>query len=90
MRKRNSVCWILLGLVIAAPLAFAEEQASISRLPPLPQPLDPILQDMFDKRRAMGGAVINLTLTTGHARNSPERPAVWHLRSDLRRVRPAA
>ena len=67
MRKRNSVCWILLGLVIAAPLAFAGEQASISRLPPLPQPLDPILQDMFDKRRAMGGAVINLTLTTGHA-----------------------
>jgi hypothetical protein len=67
MGKWNSVCWILLGLVIAAPLAFAEEQASISRLPPLPQPLDPILQDMFDKRRAMGGAVINLTLTTGHA-----------------------
>src|SRR5215469_7817456 len=67
MRKRNSVCWALLGLVIAAPFAFAEEQASISRLPPLPQPLDPILQDMFDKRRAMGGAIINLQLTTGHA-----------------------
>ena len=44
-----------------------EEQASVSRLPPLPQPLDPILQDIFDKRRAMGGAVINLILTTGHA-----------------------
>jgi 4-carboxymuconolactone decarboxylase len=53
--------------VIAAQFAFAEEQTSISRLPPLPQPLDPILQDMFDKRRAMGGAIINLTLTTGHA-----------------------
>jgi alkylhydroperoxidase family enzyme len=39
----------------------------VSRLPPLPQPLDPILQDMFDKRRAQGGAVINLTLTTGHS-----------------------
>jgi len=25
------------------------------------------LQDIFDKRRAMGGAIINLTLTTGHA-----------------------
>jgi alkylhydroperoxidase family enzyme len=63
---------MLLGFVIAlpfafAPFAFAEEQAQVSRLPPLPQPLDPILQDMFDKRRAMGGAVINLTLTTGHA-----------------------
>jgi len=67
MRKRNSACCMLLGLVIAVPFAFAEEQASISRLPPLPQPLDPILQDIFDKRRAMGGAVINLSLTTGHA-----------------------
>jgi 4-carboxymuconolactone decarboxylase len=67
MRKRNFICCALLGLVIAAQFAFAEEQTSISRLPPLPQPLDPILQDMFDKRRAMGGAIINLTLTTGHA-----------------------
>ena len=67
MRKRNLAYCVLLGFVIAAPLASAEEQASISRLPPLPQPLDPILQDMFEKRRAMGGAVINLTLTTGHA-----------------------
>jgi hypothetical protein len=30
------------------------EQRQISRLPPLPQPLDPILQEMFDKRRAQG------------------------------------
>jgi alkylhydroperoxidase family enzyme len=67
MRVRNFVCCVVLSLTIAAPFAFAEEQASISRLPPLPQPLDPILQDMFDKRRAMGGAIINLTLTTGHA-----------------------
>jgi alkylhydroperoxidase family enzyme len=43
------------------------EQQQISRLPPLPQPLDPILQEMFDKRRAQGGAVINLQLATGHA-----------------------
>jgi 4-carboxymuconolactone decarboxylase len=67
MCKRKATCCMLLGLVIAAPFAFAEEQAQISRLPPLPQPLDPILQDMFDKRRAMGGAIINLALTTGHA-----------------------
>jgi len=58
---------VLLSLVPAAPFAFAEEQASISRLPPLPQPLDPILQDMFDKSRAMGGAIINLQLATRHA-----------------------
>ena len=67
MRIQNFMCCVLVGLVIAAPFAFAEEQASISRLPPLPQPLDPILQDMFDKRRAMGGAIINLILATGHA-----------------------
>ena len=67
MCKRKTACCMLLGLFMAAPLAFAEEQVQISRLPPLPQPLDPILQDMFDKRRAMGGAIINLTLTTGHA-----------------------
>jgi alkylhydroperoxidase family enzyme len=36
-------------------------------LPPLPQPLDPVLQEMFNKRRAMGGAVINLYLATGHS-----------------------
>jgi 4-carboxymuconolactone decarboxylase len=67
MRVRNFTCCVLLGLLTVAPFAFAQEQASISRLPPLPQPLDPILQDMFDQRRAMGGAIINLTLTTGHA-----------------------
>ena len=67
MRVRSFICCLLLGLVTAGTFAFAEEQMSISRLPPLPQPADPILQDMFDKRRAMGGAIINLVLTTGHA-----------------------
>jgi alkylhydroperoxidase family enzyme len=67
MRGRGSMCFALLGLFAAAPIALAQEQAPVSRLPPLPQPLDPILQEMFDQRRAMGGAVINLTLTTGHA-----------------------
>jgi len=67
MHIRNFLWCVLLSLVPAAPFAFAEEQASISRLPPLPQPLDPILQDMFDKSRAMGGAIINLQLATGHA-----------------------
>jgi alkylhydroperoxidase family enzyme len=43
------------------------EQQKVSRLPPLPQPLDPILQKMFDDSRAKGGAVINLNIATGHA-----------------------
>lgn len=65
MRKRGFMGFALLGFLVAAPMALAEEP--VSRLPPLPQPLDPILQEMFDQRRAMGGAIINLTLVTGHA-----------------------
>ena len=67
MRKWNFMCCVLLGFLVATPFACAEEQRSVSRLPPLPQPLDPTLQDLFDKTRARGGAVINLMLTTGHA-----------------------
>jgi alkylhydroperoxidase family enzyme len=70
----RTLTWIgagLLGLVMAGPLGAQEkppvEQQKVSRLPPLPQPLDPVLQDMFAKRRAQGGAVINLQLTTGHS-----------------------
>jgi alkylhydroperoxidase family enzyme len=66
MRRTTIVGSALLGLVLAGPIA-AEEFPKVSRLPPLPQPLDPIMQEMFDKRRAMGGAIINLQLTTGHA-----------------------
>jgi alkylhydroperoxidase family enzyme len=43
------------------------EERQISRLPPLPQPLDPILLEMFAKRRAQGGDIINLQIATGHA-----------------------
>jgi alkylhydroperoxidase family enzyme len=47
-----------------APLPEAQQ---VSRLPVLPQPLDPALAQMFERRRALGGSVINLTLTEGHA-----------------------
>jgi alkylhydroperoxidase family enzyme len=61
----------LLTLTIATPLHAQQsvpvEQQKVSRLPPLPQPLDPILQEMFEKRRAQGGDIINLQITTGHA-----------------------
>jgi alkylhydroperoxidase family enzyme len=67
MRKSTILCVALLSLLPAGPFSAAEEQQRVSRLPPLPQPLDPALQEMFDKRHAMGGAVINLTLTQGHA-----------------------
>jgi alkylhydroperoxidase family enzyme len=65
MRRVTMMGGALLGVLLAGPLAAEEQQ--VSRLPPLPQPLDPIMQEMFDKRRAMGGAIINLQLTTGHA-----------------------
>jgi alkylhydroperoxidase family enzyme len=66
MRMSRNIGAALLGLLLAGPLA-AQDSQQVSRLPPLPQPLDPIMQEMFDKRRAMGGAIINLQLTTGHA-----------------------
>lgn len=77
MRKSFLIGIAISAVVIGGPLraqgqkqdqqTVPVEQRQISRLPPLPQPLDPILQEMFDKRRAQGGAVINLQITTGHA-----------------------
>jgi hypothetical protein len=89
MSTPKAACYMLLGLLITAPFASAEQQAQISRLPPLPQPLDPILQDMFEKRRAMGGAIINLALTTGHAPKFAGRPEPWRLQFVLRPARRA-
>ncbi len=66
MRRTTIIGWTLLALLMAGPIA-AQESLKVSRLPPLPQPLDPIMKEMFDKRRAMGGAIINLQLVTGHA-----------------------
>jgi alkylhydroperoxidase family enzyme len=67
----TSAAVTLLTLTFVAPLHAQQnvpvEQQKVSRLPPLPQPLDPVLQQMFDKRHAQGGAVINLQLATGHA-----------------------
>ena len=67
MRKSIIFAFALLGILLTHPVFASEEQQQVSRLPPLPQPLDPLLKEMFDKRHAMGGAVINLTLTQGHA-----------------------
>ena len=67
MRAFTIVFVALMSLLSAGPFSAAQDQQKVSRLPPLPQPLDPTLQEMFDKRRAMGGSVINLVLTLGHA-----------------------
>jgi alkylhydroperoxidase family enzyme len=72
MRKSTMLCVALLSLFFSDLVPAAEEQQQVSRLPPLPQPLDPLLQEMFNKRHAMGGAIINLTLTQAHAPKSVE------------------
>ena len=71
MFKIASAGLTVLTLTFATPVHAQQnlpvEQQKVSRLPPLPQPLDPILQEMFDKRRARGGDVINLSIATGHS-----------------------
>src|SRR3974390_2667164 len=67
MRKSMVLCFTLVGILLAGPISAADVQQKVSRLPPLPQPLDPIIKQMFDRRDAMGGAVINLSLVRAHA-----------------------
>src|SRR5664279_2455008 len=67
MRKSTMLFFMLLSVLSVGPISAAEDELKVSRLPPLPHPLDPSLQASFDKRHAMGGSVINLTLTQGHA-----------------------
>jgi alkylhydroperoxidase family enzyme len=51
--------------------------ASVSRLPPLPDPTDPYLKDMFAKIRAKGGEPLNIHLVQGFA------PALAKARLDM-------
>jgi alkylhydroperoxidase family enzyme len=39
----------------------------VSRLPPLPEPLDPIVQELFEDTTSRGGSILNLHLTKAHA-----------------------
>lgn len=41
----------------------------VSRLPPLPKDLDPVLKARFDASIARGGQILNLHRTSGHAPN---------------------
>ncbi len=67
MRKSLFLCVAAAGIVLAGPISAVDVNQKVSRLPPLPQPLDPILQKMFERRAGAGGAVINLSLVRGHA-----------------------
>lgn len=39
----------------------------VSRLPPLPEPLDPIVHELFEDTTSRGGSILNLHLTKAHA-----------------------
>lgn len=67
MRKSMILCFALLSMLLAWPISAADVQQKVSRLPALTLPLDPIIKQMFDRRAAMGGAVINLSLVRAHA-----------------------
>jgi 4-carboxymuconolactone decarboxylase len=43
------------------------KNVKVSRLPPLPEPLDPIITDLFEDTARRGGHILNLHLTKAHA-----------------------
>jgi AhpD family alkylhydroperoxidase len=64
------------------PLPFANTK--VSRLPPLPDPIDPIALGLFEDTLARGGHILNLHLTQAHAPKlaKARRPYTKALRSD--------
>lgn len=61
-----------------------DPHVKVSRLPPLPQPLDPIVAELFDNTRKRGGHILNLHKVTGHAPKltAAKRPFTYALRND--------
>jgi alkylhydroperoxidase family enzyme len=43
------------------------KNVKVSRLPPLPEPLDPIITELFEETARRGGSILNLHLTKAHA-----------------------
>lgn len=56
----------------------------VSRLPPLPATLDPVLKQRFDASLSRGGQILNLHRTGGHAPNLSKARGefTWALRSN--------
>jgi alkylhydroperoxidase family enzyme len=56
----------------------------VSRLPPLPEPLDPIIHELFEDTTSRGGHILNLHLTKAHAPRLAKagRPSTRALRSE--------
>jgi len=61
-----------------------DPHVKVSRLPPLPQPLDPVVAELFENTRKRGGHILNLHKVTGHAPKltSAKRPFTYALRND--------
>lgn len=60
------------------------KNVKVSRLPPLPEPLDPIIQELFADTTGRGGSILNLHLTKAHAPKLAlaGRPSTRALRSE--------
>ena len=65
------------------PKAHENIHVKVSRLPALPQPLDPIVADLFENTRQRGGHILNLHKVSGHAPRltSAKRPFTYALRN---------
>jgi alkylhydroperoxidase family enzyme len=61
-----------------------DPHAKVSRLPPLPGPLDPIVAELFENTRQRGGHILNLHKATGHAPRlaRAKRPFTYALRDE--------
>ena len=58
----------------------------ISRLPPLPEKVDPIMEERFEQQRKRGAEPLNLHLTQGHAPKLSKAKGefTWILRNETR------
>jgi alkylhydroperoxidase family enzyme len=61
-----------------------DPHAKVSRLPPLPKPLDPMVAELFDDTRRRGGHILNLHKVSGHAPRltRAKRPFTYALRNE--------
>ncbi len=61
-----------------------DPHVKVSRLPALPQPLDPIVAELFENTRQRGGHILNLHKVSGHAPRltRAKRPFTYALRND--------
>ena len=65
------------------------KNVKVSRLPPLPEPLDPIITELFEDTARRGGSILNLHLTKAHAPKLQAAGQAYHPRA-AQRMRCAA